>query len=302
MKPNNRSLLNKRGLLASLFCILVLMIFLSTTAQSVGKNKGASNSGLRKAAQTVPTENVEEESGQQEMTVWDIIQMTDWLFWPFVLISTVGVLLIVFRSLLEYQEKTRAQNLLNQLVHVRDMRSLQRAVHQSPKNRASRLFKQIISTFNKTGRAEPIREEANQILNAERDSFETFNRVLGFLSDTAGALGLLGTVWGIFATFHGGKLDGPTILRGMSISLVTTLVGLIISLILNFGVTTVFAMFNRHISLLSSRAEEVRQALLNLEKNTQRRHVESARRRRSPEEVVRVHEYEMADDDNGTIL
>ncbi len=93
--------------------------------------------------------------------------------------------------------------------------------------------------------------------------------MVNFLSDTAGALGLLGTVWGIFATFHSGRLDGPTILQGMSVSLVTTLVGLIISSILNMGATAVFAIFNKQLNLLSSRAEQVRQALLNIEKRTQ---------------------------------
>ena len=99
---------------------------------------------------------------------------------------------------------------------------------------------------------------------------------MGFISDTAGALGVLGTVWGIFETFHGGKLDGPTILQGMSVSLVTTLVGLVISLVLNAGATSVFSLFNKQLSLLASRAEELRQALLFIE-NKQTAAAKSAR-------------------------
>ncbi|RME01197.1 MAG: MotA/TolQ/ExbB proton channel family protein [Calditrichaeota bacterium] len=146
-----------------------------------------------------------------------------------------------------------------------DLRRVIRLVQGGQPNRAARLLHQMIATFNKTGRAEPIGDDINTYLVSERDSFETFNRVMGFLSDTAGAMGLLGTVWGIFETFHAGKMDGPTILQGMSISLVTTLVGLVISLVLNMGTTTIFAFFNRQLNLLATRAEELRQALLYIE-------------------------------------
>ena len=74
---------------------------------------------------------------------------------------------------------------------------------------------------------------------------------------------------GIFVTFHGGNLDGPTILNGMSTSLITTLVGLIISLVLNMGTTVVYALFNGELKVLLTRAKEIRQTLLSLEKRSQ---------------------------------
>lgn len=294
---NQSNSFKKKGLILSLLFVLALMVLLSTTAQTVGQNQQTDSQ------QTEVTEAVEAESGGG-LTVWNIIQMTDWLFWPFVVLTASGLMLLTFRSLLEYREKSRSQSLMRQLAHVRDMKSLARSIQTSRPNRASRLLKQMIATFNKTGRAEPIREDASQFLNSERESFQTFNSVLSFLSDTAGALGLLGTVWGIFETFHGGKLDGPTILRGMSISLVTTLVGLIISLVLNFGVTTVFALFNKHINSLSARAEEVRQALLNLEMRASgvRTKPASARPPQPQPEVVHMEESTLRNDDHNDMV
>ena len=191
--------------------------------------------------------------------------MTSLLFCPFVLLTAAGITFICYRGLIEYQEKVRSQAILQNKIEVRDLRRVIRTVQSSQPNRAARLLQQMVSTFNKTNRAEPISADISQFVHAEREAFETFYRVLGFLSDTAGALGLLGTVWGIFETFHGGKLDGPTILMGMSISLVTTLVGLLISLTLNFGGTSIFAIFNRYMNTLITRAEELRQAWLYLE-------------------------------------
>lgn len=205
---------------------------------------------------------------KEKLSVWKIIKMTDWLFWPFVLITATGIMLIIYRTLFEHREKSRSQSLLQERIKANGIRGLVKFIRNSGSTRASRLMYQMITTFDKTNRAEPIGDDINQFLTAERESFETFNRINGFLSETAGALGLLGTVWGIFQTFHAGKLDGPTILQGMSISLVTTLVGLIISLVLNMGGTYVFTMFNGQLNLLANRAEELRQALLFLEKKS----------------------------------
>lgn len=256
----------KRSLIVGVLTAAALIVILGAAAQTVGQNRTVTPANQ----DTVEVQaNVESQGLIKDLSVWRILRMTDWLFWPFVALTVGGLMLLIFRSLVEVREKNRAQVLYAELDQLRDMRSLLEAIQKSAPNRAARLFRQTVFTFNKTGRAEPIRDDANQFLNGERDSFETFNRVLNFLSDTAGALGLLGTVWGIFATFHSGKLDGPTILQGMSISLVTTLVGLIISSVLNMGATAVFAVFNKQLNRLSSRAEEVRQALLNLEKRVQ---------------------------------
>lgn len=257
----------------ALLLVVGLVIASVTTGRALSKKQQQ-----KKAKASVAKTEENMKAGDNELSAWRIIEMTDWLFWPFVALTASGILLITYRTLNEYREYMRSRILLQHRISVSDLRKLVRTVQTTPPNRASRLMHQMIATFNKTNRAEPIGDDINQYLTGERDSFETFNRVLGFLSDTAGALGLLGTVWGIFMTFHGGKLDGPTILQGMSISLVTTLVGLIISLVLNMGATGVFAFFNRHLNMLASRAEELRQALLYLEhKSNNGQRVQTAR-------------------------
>lgn len=241
------------------------MLLAMPTLQASGKR----GNGTNIANQTTQFENNKDGSEQKEkLTVWKIIKMTDWLFWPFVFIIATGIMLITYRTLFEHREKTRSQTLLQKKIKANGIRGLVQIIRSGNPTRASRLMYQMISTFDKTNRAEPIGDDINQFLVSERDSFETFNRINGFLSESAGALGLLGTVWGIFQTFHAGKLDGPTILQGMSISLVTTLVGLIISLLLNMGGTYVFTLFNGQLNLLANRAEELRQALLYLEKKS----------------------------------
>lgn len=238
---------------------IAILLFSFSAIQAKGKKAPKANIEAQKSQGKTNTSESEQNA---KLTVWKIIEMTDWLFWPFVLITATGIMLITYRGLFEYRTKSRSQSLMQGKIKLNDLKRLIRMNRGPNPTRAWRLFHQMLVTFDKTHKAEPIGDDVNQFLNSERDSFESFNRVSGFLSDTAGALGLLGTVWGIFQTFHAGKLDGPTILQGMSISLVTTLVGLIISVVLNMGSTYIFTMFNGQLNILSNRAETVRQILL----------------------------------------
>ncbi|MCA9743146.1 MAG: MotA/TolQ/ExbB proton channel family protein [Deferribacteres bacterium] len=262
----NKLILTRKGGFRSMLVATGLLLMLSLGASQVlGNASGNSRAKATVSQQISAASDSAKVAEEKNLSAWDIIEMTSWLFWPFVLLTGAGIMLLSLKSLQEYQEKSRAAGLLDRRVSVRDLKAVVRQVQESQASRASKLFHAIIATFNKTNRAEPIGDDINAYLNTERESFETFHRVMGFLSDTAGALGLLGTVWGIFETFHGGKMDGPTILQGMSVSLVTTLVGLIISLVLNAGATSVFSLFNKQLNLLATRAEELRQALLFVE-------------------------------------
>jgi biopolymer transport protein ExbB/TolQ len=198
----------------------------------------------------------------EKLTAWDILWMCDWFTWPFIALTAIGLVFIIHRALLEYRQKVRARSLLAQPIEYAGLSQFVKLLNVIEPNRASLLFQQMINTFNKTRKAEALQDEVNSYVQGEKDALDGFNRIIGFLSDTAGALGLLGTVWGIFVVFYAGKMDGPSILKGMSIALITTLVGLIISLLLNMGSLAIFSLFNRQLKLISERAEELRQALL----------------------------------------
>lgn len=242
--------------------VIILALVIGVLLVGILSLQAFGNKEVTADNQETVVQSAPEEAADTDLTVWRIIGMTDWLLWPFILITAAGILMIIYYSLQEHQDKSRSRMLLRGQIQSNNIKNLGRILQASKPNRVAALLDQMMNTFNKTKHAEAINDDINQFLNGERESFETFNRVTGFLSDTAGALGLLGTVWGIFQTFHAGKLDGPTILQGMSISLVTTLVGLIISLLLNMGSTYVFTIFNGQLKLVSSKAEELRQALL----------------------------------------
>jgi len=253
--------MDKKLYLVLIVAVLVLIIGIYTILDNMNKTTVPKPSEVTAKNQTGTVA-----PAAQKLTAWNIIKMNDWFNWPFLVIMVVGTMMIIYRMLIEHQEKSRAQVILQKNIKPNEIKRFIQVVRGTYPNRMSRLLRQMIATFNKTKQAETIGADVNQFLTRERESFETFNRVTGFLSESAGAFGLLGTVWGIFMTFHSGKMDGPMILKGMSIALVTTLVGLIISLMINMGATYVFTLFNDQMKLLSLKAEELRQALLALEK------------------------------------
>ena len=78
-----------------------------------------------------------------------------------------------------------------------------------------------------------------------------------FITNDSGKLGV-----SVFITFFSETWDTTTILRGMGIALITTLLGLIVSIILNFCSTSVHRIFNKGLVKVTSKADELRLALL----------------------------------------
>ncbi|MGH7452265.1 MAG: MotA/TolQ/ExbB proton channel family protein, partial [bacterium] len=250
-----------------LFATLILLaVFASAYDSTALATPTPSQQAAPAQANVTPAPS--EISPLEKLTAWEILWMCDWFTWPFIFLSAFGLAFIIHRALLEYRQKVRAHALLAQPIEYAGLPLLVKLLNDNKPNRASLLFQQMINTFKKTRKAEALQDEVNHYLQSEKDSLDGFNRIVGFLSDTAGALGLLGTVWGIFVVFYAGKMDGSSILKGMSIALITTLVGLIISLLLNMGSLAIFSFFNRQLKRISERAEELRQALLQFQLNS----------------------------------
>ncbi len=276
-KNFNTNQSSKKWFYSLLIIGLMMTLFTMSSIQAQAKKSTMGNQSATPSLTSTIAEPV------KKLTIWNIIEMNDWLLWPFILLTMSGIMINVHRGLTEHRDKSRSLPLLQGKIRANGIRGFVQMVRSSRPNRAARLFYQIISTFDKTNQAQPVTEEVNQFLAAEREIFERFNRVNGFLSESAGALGLLGTVWGIFETFYTAKMDGATILRGMSVALITTLTGLIISLVLNGCGTYLYTLFNRQLNSLNNKAEELRQVLLLLEK----RNVDSNHHEK--EELQKIH-------------
>ncbi len=129
-------------------------------------------------------------------------------------------------------------------------------IERQPNSHLARTLSAILKSYHTTGSVGGIIQEINLLVQHLSDQFNSFRSRLELLSDSAGALGLLGTVWGIFVTFEAENWTQDTVLRGMGFALVTTFIGIIVSLLLNLFSTEVFNYFNRRNDLLQIKVKD----------------------------------------------
>ena len=191
-------------------------------------------------------------------TFWSLTKMGGGISAAIVLVLALGVFLIVMQLYELMLDKSRGRALFSTNYRQMSVSEVGKMVKQYPNSYVGRLYSILLSIFHVTGDTRDFHDEIANYIELQQNRFGTFRGRLAFLSDTAGALGLLGTVWGMFATFFGGNLDSQRILNGMGLALVTTLIGLVVSIILNFFATEVFSIFNKRMEKLSSKADEFR--------------------------------------------
>jgi biopolymer transport protein ExbB/TolQ len=197
-------------------------------------------------------------------TFWSLTKLGGGISLAIFLVLALGIFLICLKVYELLQDKVRGKSLLQINYRQMSVGEVAKMIQKQPHSLPARLYSVLLSIFHSTGNTQDFHDEIANYLQLQQDRFATFKSRLAFLSDTAGALGLLGTVWGMFVTFFGGNLDSQRILNGMGLALVTTLIGLIVSIILNFFATEVFSLFNKRVENISEKADEFRLWLMAL--------------------------------------
>jgi len=128
-------------------------------------------------------------------------------------------------------------------------------MREHPKSQIAQLLDRLCDLWQRDSTAEALQVEINSYVNSVKERYEVGRNFAVLLSDTAGALGLLGTVLGMYQTFMPGQLESSQIISGMGVALVTTIGGLIVSIILNFGISWAHSTFHRHMELVAERAD-----------------------------------------------
>ncbi len=204
-------------------------------------------------------------------TFWSLLTLGGGVSVAISLVLALGIFLIVVEVYGLFRDRINSRTLLATNYRQLSLSDVNKLVRNHSSSVIGRLYAVMLSIFNATGNTTDFHDEIANYLQLQQDRHNTFKTRLAFLSDTAGALGLLGTVWGMFVTFFGGNLDSQRILNGMGLALVTTLVGLVVSIILNFFATEIFSVFNKQLALISGKADEFRLWLMAIVQKRNRR-------------------------------
>ncbi len=124
------------------------------------------------------------------------------------------------------------------------------------------LFSKLYEVFKASTNTDSFNSELSNYNQYLKDKFNPFLTRMTYLSDTAGALGLLGTVWGMFLTFFQGTMEQSDIISGMGVALATTIVGLVVSMLLNPLTTIIYNQFDHHLEVVAKMANDFQLRLI----------------------------------------
>ncbi len=194
--------------------------------------------------------------------LWDITRLAGPFRWFIFLVLSFGLGSVLYKYVEFFVDSRRSRAIYGMDLKRADIQKIEDTISNNPDSLIYHLFSNMLNIFRNTERAEDFHYEITNFDQVQQAKFATFQGKMAFLSDTAGALGLLGTVWGMFVTFSKGILDNQVILTGMGLALVTTLMGLVTSIILNFFSTQIQSAFRRKIDRMLEKSDELRLRLL----------------------------------------
>ena len=235
-------------------------VLLPFTVLAQGNNQNAAAAG---------TEGLQGLTGGiASANLWDLIGQAGVMQYPIFAVLIIGVFLISLKVFELFSDNRLTKNLQRTGFESLTIKDIRKKVSNEPDHMLSRLMAKLLNVFLTNRNADYLHDEISNYYTNEHHKYNTFKNRIDFLSDTAGALGLLGTVWGMFIVFSSGALEKDVILAGMGLALMSTLLGLVVSITLNFFSTITEGYFAKHLEQVSSKADELRFRLIELGENS----------------------------------
>ncbi len=176
----------------------------------------------------------------------------------------IGMFFVIDQLRVHWLEKIRGHEVYKADVSGMKSADVDALIVRNEKSRVGRLLKDVAGVYRQSADMSLISSEAEFYREKEEHRFNTFEARMAFFADTAGGLGLLGTVWGIYRGFAAKSVSqsNDDLLAAMGIALVTTFMGIVVSVILNWMSTEMGAAFRGRIILALEKVEEYREMLV----------------------------------------
>jgi biopolymer transport protein ExbB/TolQ len=202
------------------------------------------------------------ETPSVSIPVLDVLGLGGWICYPIYALLLLGVVFSVSRILQIRFDSSRGQATRNVSAKGFKAGQLLEKLKTMPESELSVAARDMLTQFINSRNHDSLGSNVERFMTVRQDWFKPYLNWMEFLSESAGALGLLGTVLGMFQTFFGGTLDKDKILHGMGVALITTLVGILVSLLLNLALTLVRNHYDKILDGQYRKLSEFKQAML----------------------------------------
>ncbi len=185
--------------------------------------------------------------------------------WPILAVLAAGLLVLATRFVRLLFDGFAARHLKRMPVDVLREADFRSELARSADSLYARLLSGMLEVWSACP-ADPtaLGQEAGIAAGAARASYSRTERLVGFFSSSAGGLGLLGTLVGIYALFSAGSRDAETIFAGIAIAVVSTLLGIIVTIVLELLETLTQGWTSRYVEGAEAWASAVRYRLMAL--------------------------------------
>ena len=254
-------LLRRAALLAFIATLIALLPILAplTLSQEARGPSSPAGSPAERTLGEEPGSSPETPNPEWSQYLQGLWQACGPFAYPIASVFVLGVFLALDQARLLLLDKLRSRAIL-----AKDLRQLTAAEHRLllasvKSSRLVALLRTIHALKQVNTPDQEVKGEIHRRINFLEGKFSSFLAWMEFLSESEGALGLLGTVAGIYAAFTTEALSSANtmqLIKYLGLALATTYLGLVASLVLNFLTTQVFNMQNQGMVIMSEKGEE----------------------------------------------
>lgn len=198
----------------------------------------------------------------QAFSILELFSQAGGFQWPILAMLVAGLIVLMLCVLRLFQDYLAARPLMRLSLESITLSALIHARH----NATDSLYTRILSGMLELHQSpEAMGREAGDVAGAAHAAYARTQRIVSYCSSTAGGLGLLGTLVGIYALFSAGTRDAQTIFAGIALAVVSTLLGIVTSIFLEFFETVMHGYVSRYIESAQMWAQRVRSRVISLE-------------------------------------
>lgn len=194
----------------------------------------------------------------------DLLGQAGGFQWPILAVLAVGLVVLMLCLVRLFFDWRAAGDLIGLHVSTATTEDLESALTETDANLYARFLDGLLKVHRAGGAFHALGQELKSIAAAANANYMRTERLVSYCSSTAGGLGLLGTLVGIYTLFSAGSRDPQVIFAGIAVAVVSTLLGLVVSILLELLETLAHRWASRYVESAEAWAARIRYRLMGL--------------------------------------
>ena len=199
-----------------------------------------------------------------QWSILDLFAQAGGFQWPILVVLVAGLMTLALAAVRIFMDRRASRRLRELAIQEVTMDDFIQVLGENRDTLYRRALEGMCEVWHGIPEPSALGYEARNVIDRARSMYERTQRMVVFLSGTAGGLGLLGTLVGIYTLFSAETRDAQTVFAGIAIAVVSTLLGIIVSIILEFLEALLHSWTSKYMAAAEEWATEVRYRLLAL--------------------------------------